>query len=137
MQILGTHRNQNRLDQSPPCVHRRRLHEYDEHAVQQINRNIELLRYRHYDEGYLVLELVNSTTTSTEDLSATGKSSGGRPVARSQGKTVSEYYEQAPEDLKNVFDSLEAFALALGDDVTKKNGKALLRLPTDQELRLR
>jgi predicted transport protein len=95
---------------------------YDEHAVQQINRNIELLRYRHYDEGYLVLELVNSTT-STDDLSATGDTSAGKPVAKYQDKTVSEYYEQSPQDLKSLFDSLEAFVLALGDDVTKKTLK--------------
>ncbi|HNB24535.1 MAG TPA: DUF91 domain-containing protein, partial [Candidatus Melainabacteria bacterium] len=33
---------------------------YDVHAVQQINRNIELIRYRKY-EDLLLLELVNST----------------------------------------------------------------------------
>jgi len=31
---------------------------YDEHAVRHINRNIELVRYRRYDEGFLLLELV-------------------------------------------------------------------------------
>jgi predicted transport protein len=102
---------------------------YDEHAVQQINRNIELLRYRHYDEGYLVLELVNSTT-STEDLSKASDPPSGKPAAKYQSvteyKTVSEYYEQAPLDLKSLFDSLEAFVLALGDDVTKKATKLYL-----------
>lgn len=35
---------------------------YDEHAVQQINRNIELIRYKRYGDSLLLLELVNATT---------------------------------------------------------------------------
>jgi hypothetical protein len=33
---------------------------YDEHAVQQIGRNIELIRYKRYGEDLLLLELVNA-----------------------------------------------------------------------------
>jgi hypothetical protein len=35
---------------------------YDEHAVQQMNRNIELVRYRRYGDELLLLELVNRKT---------------------------------------------------------------------------
>ena len=38
---------------------------YDIHAVHQINRNIELMRYSHFGNDLLLLELVNSTTAST------------------------------------------------------------------------
>lgn len=31
---------------------------YDEHAVNQINRNIELVRYKKYEDGLLLFELV-------------------------------------------------------------------------------
>lgn len=98
---------------------------YDEHAVQQINRNIELIRYRHYPEGYLVLEMVNAVT-------ATGNGGPGAaahaavaavPVtapARGQYKTVSEYLEQAPVEVKDLYQAVEDYLLALGDDVTKK-----------------
>src|SRR5919205_2835412 len=47
---------------------------YDEHAVSQIGRNIELYRYRWYDDGFVALELVNSKAgmveTSTADAGA-------------------------------------------------------------------
>ena len=93
---------------------------YDEHAVQQINRNIELLRYRWYDEGYLVLELVNAATGSgTTPVAATA----GSQAPKVQYKTVAEYYAQADADLKALFDSLETLLLGLGDDVTKKETK--------------
>lgn len=35
---------------------------YDEHAVKQINRNIELYQYKYYENGLLLLDLVNATT---------------------------------------------------------------------------
>lgn len=35
---------------------------YDEHAVEQINRNIELYVYKHYEDGFLLLDLFNATT---------------------------------------------------------------------------
>src|SRR4051812_5229835 len=38
---------------------------YDEHAVQQINRNIELLRYVRFGENLLLLELVNAVEASS------------------------------------------------------------------------
>ncbi len=52
---------------------------YDEHAVQQINRNIELLRYRRYDGGsLLLLELVNAV--ASESATAT-QAPGGKKIA--------------------------------------------------------
>lgn len=91
---------------------------YDEHAVQQINRNIELLRYRQY-EGFLVLELVNAVTGSAgqaeTSVSATAKVS---PYTTKSG--VSDYQERSTADLRNLFDALEAYLLALGNDVTKR-----------------
>ncbi len=40
---------------------------YDEHAVKQISRNIELIRYRRFGDDLLLLDLV-TTTTGTEPL---------------------------------------------------------------------
>ena len=35
---------------------------YDEHTVKQINRNIELYVYKHYEDGLLLLDLINTTS---------------------------------------------------------------------------
>jgi hypothetical protein len=43
---------------------------YDEHAVQQINRNIELIRYRKFGNDLLLLELVNAVTAKPSDTKA-------------------------------------------------------------------
>ena len=92
---------------------------YDIHAVQQINRNIELIRYRRYGEELLLLELVNATIAQSDVENA--KTKGIK--AAGDYKTVSEYLAQADSDLQDRFEALKAFLIALGDDVQMKTLK--------------
>jgi predicted transport protein len=90
---------------------------YDEHAIAQINRSIELVRYRDYDGAFLTLDLIASTGATA---TAAGQEESPRPAPHaSQPKTVGQLHEQAPEELRNLYDSVEAYLLSLGDDVTK------------------
>lgn len=85
---------------------------YDEHAVKQINRNIELFRYRQFGDDLLLLEFVNGgLEQETPVISDSGINSN---------KTVIDYLEKADKKVRNRFESLKAFLLALGDDVTMK-----------------
>ena len=90
---------------------------YDEYAVQQINRNIELFRYRRYGDDLLLLELVNATTAVTDTQISSEKSPG---KTKTHGKTVSDYLAQANPHLQDLYESLKAFLLALDDDVQFK-----------------
>lgn len=102
---------------------------YDEHAIAQINRSIELVRYRDYGGTYLTLDLVASTSATA--TSAGIDESPSRPAANSADRTVLQLHERAPEELKVLYDSLEQYLLALGDDVTKtirKNYYAFRRI---------
>lgn len=94
---------------------------YDEHAVQQINRNIELYQYKHYVDGFLMLDLVNSTTAQTVYID--DDSSDRTQKSSIKTKTVSDYIEQANEQLTDRFESLKAFIIALGDDIQMKTLK--------------
>jgi predicted transport protein len=89
---------------------------YDEHAVQQINRNIELIRYRRYSDELLLLELINATSAQDD----TGARSSG---SASSSKTITDYIVQARPDLTDRYESLKAFCEALGDDVQVKTLK--------------
>ena len=89
---------------------------YDEHAVQQINRNIELLRYRRYGDELLLLELVNAVTATASAHSGDDTKPKGTIVY----KTVSEYLAQSSPALQDRYAALRAFLLALGDDVQEK-----------------
>ena len=91
---------------------------YDEHAVQQMNRNIELIRYRRFGENLLMLELV------TEIVAKQGTSSGGATESTSSNqKTISETLEALGGPLQDLYEALRAHLLALGDDVQEKTLK--------------
>jgi predicted transport protein len=89
---------------------------YDEYAIGQIDRSIELVRYRDYNGAFLTLDLVTSTSATA---TAAGAEDAPKPSRRSSEKTVTQLHEQAPEDLRNLYDLLEVYLLSLGDDVTK------------------
>ena len=98
---------------------------YDEHAVQQINRNIELIRYRRYGHDLLLFELVNVTTAQVQsEAHITDNSIKNKGTSSS--KTATELLEQAPADLRDRFEALKAFLFALGDDVQVKGLKYYL-----------
>jgi predicted transport protein len=99
---------------------------YDEHAVSQINRNIELMRYRRYGTDLLLLELVNAKTATAGSANAVSSSTGAvaKPTgAKGADKTVSELLAQAGTPLIDRFGVLRAFLLALGDDVQENTLK--------------
>lgn len=86
---------------------------YDIHAVKQIPRNIELIRYCKYDPDLLLLELVNATKVLNEQKIRDTE------VQRKdfKNKTFSEYLAQADTDIRDRYESVKAFIEALGDDV--------------------
>lgn len=97
---------------------------YDEHAVQQMNRSIELVRYRDFEGDLLALELMTGTRVdpvTAEGAPATPSSRG--TSAPSYAKTTSELLDQADPELKDLYHAVEDFCLALGDDVTKRTLK--------------
>ncbi len=85
---------------------------YDEHAVKQMNRNIELIRYRKFSDDLILFELVN-TATAQPILKPNG---GGKGTT----KTVSEYLADADKNLKDLYESVRACLETLGDDVQLK-----------------
>jgi predicted transport protein len=90
---------------------------YDEHAVKQMNRNIDLIRYRKFENDLLLLEQL---TTITVVSGAPAVASGGNGIAKTKAKSVSQQIEEAPPALRARYDMLNAYLMALGDDVTAK-----------------
>lgn len=92
---------------------------YDEHAVQQINRNIELYQYKHYEDGFILLDLVNASTAQTGNITEENVTSSAT-TRISRIKTVSDYLQQANVELSDRFETLKAYMMALSDDVQMK-----------------
>lgn len=101
---------------------------YDEYAVRQIDRNIELVRYRDFGSKFVAIELVSSVTSSlspvkknsTSPEQSAGHDEAGVPKVPNRSKTVAQKLTQAAPPLVALYDAFETFALALGDDVVKK-----------------
>src|SRR5437763_1168690 len=83
---------------------------YDEHAVQQINRNIELIRYRRYGSELILFELVNAaTSTAQPETTIASSENSQKQKGGYQYKTVTELLEQSPSEVCDRFEALKAF----------------------------
>ena len=118
---------------------------YDEHAVKQINRNIELLRYRRFDSNLLMIELVHApnvarmspaavsiaappsdTSVSPQPGSLTELTSApeGNPLSDPYASQRIAYrIANATPDLRDLYEAVSAFLSGLGDDVQVKELK--------------
>ena len=89
---------------------------YDEHAVQQINRNIELIRYRLFDQRLLLFELVNAVVESPKQPAKEKASTDNTQPALA-------FLDKASEEVKALFSDISDLLLSLGDDVQRKTLK--------------
>lgn len=92
---------------------------YDMHAVRQMDRNIDLLRYRRFGADLLAFELVHRTSDSEQTPSAKTP----KPETSSKDKPVKQALIDAEPDIRNLFESLRAYIISLGDDVLEKPAK--------------
>lgn len=131
-QVLGAERASN-IDWSEPrliCV-ANSFTKFDEHAVKQIDRNVQLVRYEYFGDDLLAVELMTTTEKSTSAMTgpasagvaATPGAFVGRGAAPSAEKTVTEKLHQASPALRGLYEQVEDFALRLGEDVIKKVNK--------------
>lgn len=88
---------------------------YDEHAVQQMNRNIALIRYRKFENDLLLLEQLTSTATkATTSIQTSG------PTTKGKYKTVSDNIASATPEVYDRYHLLSDYLLALGDDIESR-----------------
>lgn len=108
---------------------------YDAHAVQQINRNIELIRYRRFGEELLLLELANATSASANADSGRSIGSKTRRAPKTEAalikagtsdKSFADWQSQLPPHMSELLSSLEGYIVSLGDDVQRKELKLYL-----------
>lgn len=104
---------------------------YDAHAVQQIKRNIELIRYRLFGDELLLLEQASvGSTAVSKNVSKTVFPSKQICVVPSKNRTPDRSYAEWLLDLSpmllELLTSLEGYIHSLGDDVERKELKLYL-----------
>jgi predicted transport protein len=98
---------------------------YDQHAVQQIPRNVELIRYKMFGDDLLLLELVNavSVVDATVAKASPADPAASKPKSGGKDKSAEEQLAQALPVVRQVYESLAGYLLSLGDDVQEKHLK--------------
>jgi predicted transport protein len=90
---------------------------YDDHAVRQMQRNIELIRYRRFGPDLLMLDLLTATSVKGASV-ALGPTSGESGAMAVGGyKTISAVMEELDAAMIDRLEALRAYLKALGDDV--------------------
>ncbi|OIH85359.1 DUF91 domain-containing protein [Arthrobacter sp. UCD-GKA] len=98
---------------------------YDEHAVKQIDRNVELVRYRDFGSDLMAIELVTTTsaTSLTRRIVAPElpelPGSSGQVATGGRRRNAGDLLSRADDELRSLYEAYEEFALSLGDDVVK------------------
>ena len=96
---------------------------YDEHAVSQINRNIELIRYKLFGDDLLLFEQVNATvaTVAIDATEPETAKEARKPAASTLAmKTHADQMATASSELLELFESARQHILAQGDDIIEK-----------------
>ncbi|UJB32712.1 DUF5655 domain-containing protein [Chromobacterium sp. Beijing] len=94
---------------------------YDAHAVQQINRQIELVRYRLFGDDLLLLEAANTPSTQPSSRATAPSPQSSKP--RNGDKSVAEIYAELSPGMLELLATVEAHIFSLGDDVQRKELK--------------
>lgn len=103
---------------------------YDEHAVNEISHNIELLRYRRFADDLLVIELVHAPKKESA-APLLGPAKPKTPAPTGTGKDSDPYatkliayrIAQAHGALRDLLEAVLQYLEALGDDVQVKEQK--------------
>lgn len=113
----------DQIDWSVPCVIciANDFTKYDIHAVNQMQRNIKLVKYRKYNNDLILFEHLNTPVANPvlEDQSMPAVSSNTQ-------KTHLEKLATANENYKTLYTSICDFIESLGDDLTQNQLKLYL-----------
>lgn len=110
------------IDWSVPCVIcvANDFTKYDVHAVNQMQRNIKLVKYKKYGSELILFEHLNAPNVRT----ITEVSSEDKKV--SNQKTHLEKLAAAPEELRMLYDNICDYVESMGDDIVANQLKLYL-----------
>ena len=122
MDVLGKEKTAN-IDWSMPCVIciANNFTKFDEHAVNQMQRNIKLVRYRKFGDNLIAFEHLNAPQVQP----ITYEEPQTKPSSKSgwKDKDFKQYFAESGEKNQNIFYSIRDYVLSLGDDIAENQLK--------------
>jgi len=112
----------NEIDWSMPCVIcvANDFTKYDEHAVNQMQKNIRLVRYKFFGDDLILLEQINAPRVSPL------KESVSKDFGSLKNKTYKTFEEQlatTQPKILQIYESLHDYIMSLGDDISENRLK--------------
>ncbi|MEM8615907.1 MAG: DUF5655 domain-containing protein [Pseudomonadota bacterium] len=92
---------------------------FDEHAVKQMGRNIELIRYKKFGDSVIALELLTAASAQPQSGQKANASGVSNPASQTY-KTNLEHLEGSSDNLKELYQHVSDFLESLGDDVQRR-----------------
>ncbi len=89
--------------------------EYDDNAIKQINRNIELIRYTLFENDFLMIQLASAVSEKPRNSTATND--------RYSHDRIGHRLKTANKNIVKYIEELDEYILNLGNDVQKKELK--------------
>lgn len=121
MEVLGQ-KKAEAIDWSMPCVIciANDFTKFDEHAVNQMQRNIKLVRYRKFGDDLIAFEHINAPQVQpiVDDVASQPTKKIGW-----KDKDFKQYFAEAGEKNQNLFYSIKEYILSLGDDISENQLK--------------
>ncbi|MEA5036714.1 hypothetical protein SDC9_17429 [bioreactor metagenome] len=112
----------SQIDESSPrliCV-AADFTKYDVHAVNQIDRNIDLIRYRVFADDLILFEQVYSKTSTPVKIN------GIKTRGHGSDKTFTDMKNTLRPELRELYEELADYTRTLGDDITEHEKKLYL-----------
>lgn len=121
-EVLGKEKSGN-IDWSMPCVIciANDFTKFDEHAVNQMQRNIKLVKYRKFDNDLIALELLNAP--QVKPITDDNNSVSNINKKQKSIKDLSQSLADADETIKNLYATVQNYIMAQGDNITENQLK--------------
>ena len=89
---------------------------YDSHTIQQINRNIEIIRYKKFQD-LLLFDLINAKSEQKEKTETTKEKKSTTDIIH---PTLADRLVQCSKELQERYENLKIFILSIDDDIRLK-----------------
>jgi len=111
----------NKIDWSMPCVIciASDFTKFDEHAVNQMQKNIKLIKYKKFGDELILFEQINAPDVKpiVEPLADV------QQARKSADKTFAEQLAGTSEELREIYYAIRDYMLSLGDDISENQLK--------------
>lgn len=124
MNVLGKEAAKE-IDWSAPCVFciAKEFTKFDEHAVNQMQRNIKLVKYNKYGENLMLFEHINVPVLKKDTVSKGKKVKHEKKLSEKDNYNWESRIQKLPKEKQELYFSIRDYILSKGDDISENSLK--------------